>query len=200
MPSVRPSSSAPINGPRDHAPPRMSPSARITLRTSASSNANVYSATAAAFSLPVVVTTMPRRVAAARSTASTPTPWRAMMRSRGACSMTRPVIVPSRARMPSASAHATISSCSDAYCVSTRTSQVDDSRSSASRRMLPSVNTTCRRGIAGAAISAPLAAATRRRACRDRRSPPIWRRTSAPGRCATRARGTLRAPAWLPTT
>ena len=39
--------------------------------------------------------------------------------------------------------------------------------------MLPSVNTTCRRGIAGAAINARLAAAARRRACRDRRSPPI---------------------------
>jgi hypothetical protein len=59
----------------------------------------VYSATAPAFAGPVVVTTMPRAVAAARSTPSLPAPWRAMMRKRGAASITPAVTMPSRARI-----------------------------------------------------------------------------------------------------
>lgn len=68
----------------------------------------VYSATAPALAEPVVVTTTPFAVAAARSTPSLPAPWRAMIRSLGAAAITRAVTMPSRTRMASESRQASI--------------------------------------------------------------------------------------------
>ena len=82
MPSVRPRSSSPVNWARFHSPRRSEASAAAIRRATPYSSASVCSAAAIVFPVGALTTTMPARVAASRSTLSTPTPARPMTASR----------------------------------------------------------------------------------------------------------------------
>ncbi len=71
-PTVLPANDSPDR--RGQPPARVSAAARSTGRASSSSKATVNSATERALAPGVLVTTIPRAAAAARSTLSTPTP------------------------------------------------------------------------------------------------------------------------------
>ena len=73
-----PASSTPPSALRSHFPALMEASARATLRARARSSATVNSAVEIMFPSGEFMTMMPRRVAASRSTLSTPTPGRPM--------------------------------------------------------------------------------------------------------------------------
>ena len=78
MPSVLPRSSTPVNCDRFHSPRRMDASAGAVLRASPYISASVCSAAAIVLPVGALTTVMPARVAASRSTLSTPTPARPM--------------------------------------------------------------------------------------------------------------------------
>ena len=102
IPSVLSSSSTPENCERSHRPAIRLACAWGTLRASASSSAIVCSAAVTTLDCGALATTMPRLVAAATSTLSTPTPARPMAFRRVARSMTSAVsFVAERMRMPS---------------------------------------------------------------------------------------------------
>ena len=76
MPSVLPRSSMPVNWARFHSPRRIEASAAAVLRASPYIRAIVCSAAAIVLPVGALTTVMPARVAASRSTLSTPTPAR----------------------------------------------------------------------------------------------------------------------------
>ncbi len=78
IPSVRPRSSRPVNAERFHSPRRTDASAGAIRRASPYSSASVCSAAAIVLPVGALTTVMPARVAASRSTLSTPTPARPM--------------------------------------------------------------------------------------------------------------------------
>ena len=82
MPSVRPRSSRPVNCERFHSPRRIDASAAAVRRATPYSSARVCSAAAMVLPVGALTTVMPARVAASRSTLSTPTPARPMTTSR----------------------------------------------------------------------------------------------------------------------
>ena len=82
IPSVRPRSSEPVNSARFHSPRRTDASAAAILRATAYRRARVCSAAAIVLPVGALTTTIPARVAASRSTLSTPTPARPMTASR----------------------------------------------------------------------------------------------------------------------
>ena len=82
IPSVLPRSSWPAKALRFHSPRRIEASAAATLRASAKRSASVSSAAAIVFPVGALTTVIPARVAASRSTLSTPTPARPITRSR----------------------------------------------------------------------------------------------------------------------
>ncbi len=83
-PSVFSYSSTPLNFERSQAPPISEACACGTLRASASSSASVCSAAVMTFDCGALATMMPRLLAAATSTLSTPTPARPTALSRSA--------------------------------------------------------------------------------------------------------------------
>ena len=82
IPSVRPRSSSPVNCARFHSPRRTDASAAAIRRATPYSSARVCSAAAMVLPVGALTTTIPARVAASRSTVSTPTPARPMTASR----------------------------------------------------------------------------------------------------------------------
>jgi hypothetical protein len=82
IPSVRPRSCTPWKAERVHSPRRIDASAAAILRATAKSRAIVCSAAAIVLPVGALTTVMPARVAASRSTLSTPTPARPMTWSR----------------------------------------------------------------------------------------------------------------------
>ena len=78
MPSVRPRSSRPVNWARFHSPRRTDASAAAIRRATPYSSARVCSAAAIVLPVGALTTVIPARVAASRSTLSTPTPARPM--------------------------------------------------------------------------------------------------------------------------
>ena len=82
MPSVLPRSSTPVNCDRFHSPRRIDASAAAVRRASPYSSASVCSAAAIVLPVGALTTVIPARVAASRSTLSTPTPARPMTTSR----------------------------------------------------------------------------------------------------------------------
>ncbi len=90
-PSVLPASSCPWNRFFSHLPALTLAVAAATWRESPRIMASASSATVTDDPPGVFITTTPRRVAAARSTLSTPTPARPITLSRGAFSRSRPV-------------------------------------------------------------------------------------------------------------
>ena len=81
MPSVRPRSSRPVNCERFHSPRRIDASAAAVRRATPYISARVCSAAAMVLPVGALTTVMPARVAASRSTLSTPTPARPMTTS-----------------------------------------------------------------------------------------------------------------------
>ena len=77
MPRVLPASSLPRKGWRVHCPARSEALAWGMLRVTAKSSARVCSAVVIVFPVGMLITSTPRRVAAATSIVSTPTPARA---------------------------------------------------------------------------------------------------------------------------
>ena len=82
MPSVLPRSSTPVNCDRFHSPRRIDASAAAVRRASPNSSASVCSAAAIVLPVGALTTVIPARVAASRSTLSTPTPARPTTTSR----------------------------------------------------------------------------------------------------------------------
>ena len=87
-----PCSSTPAKDLRSHLPPFIEASAWATLRASDSSSASASSAVETRLPIGEFITTTPWRVAACRSTLSTPTPGRPMTRSLRAAAKTSGVI------------------------------------------------------------------------------------------------------------
>ena len=101
MPSVLPSTSVPPNFERSHLPAVSEACACGMLRASASISATVCSAAATVLASGALATTMPRLVAAATSTLSTPTPARPITFSASARSISSASsCVAERIRMP----------------------------------------------------------------------------------------------------
>ena len=104
-PSVFPRTSVPRNRFFSHFPAFIAVSAAGIIRASASMSAHACSATLMLLAPGALTTRMPRPLAAATSTLSTPVPARAMMRSPGAASMSAAVtLVALRTMRASASA------------------------------------------------------------------------------------------------